>query len=319
MSDGEGLTAQVKNPARLGFERTALLVSAAAAVIAVGAAVRRDLAPPPPPPPAAAGPAGAAATTASKEVATAIAQLEAHLEKNPDDAKGWRMLGWAYGQTQRSADAIAAYRRATTLDPGNAEGWSALGEVLALTGPGDRMPADAETAFRKALSIDAKDPRARYFMAVATDLSGNHEGAIDAFVALLKDTPADAPWEDNVRQAIDRVARQNGIDIAGRVPAPRQPDAAAPGMDDKAAAVAALPPEQREAMIRGMVDSLAARLATQPGDVEGWLRLIQARLVLGEPEAATKAYRDATAALANDKASCARIEAEARSMGVPGI
>jgi cytochrome c-type biogenesis protein CcmH len=38
-----------------------------------------------------------------------------------------------------------------------------------------------------------------------------------------------------------------------------------------------------------MVDGLAARLAQNPGDVEGWLRLARARMVLGDQAAAAEA------------------------------
>ncbi|MCB2133166.1 MAG: c-type cytochrome biogenesis protein CcmI, partial [Rhodobacteraceae bacterium] len=47
--------------------------------------------------------------------------------------------------------------------------------------------------------------------------------------------------------------------------------------------------DDRQAMIRGMVDGLAQRLAEDPDDLEGWHRLIRARVVLGEGAAAQAA------------------------------
>ena len=44
----------------------------------------------------------------------------------------------------------------------------------------------------------------------------------------------------------------------------------------------------RNAMIRGMVDRLATRLKQNGDDVEGWLRLVRAYLVLGEHERARR-------------------------------
>jgi len=46
-------------------------------------------------------------------------------------------------------------------------------------------------------------------------------------------------------------------------------------------------------MIRGMVEGLAARLADDPRDLEGWLRLIRSYRVLGEREQAEAALAKA--------------------------
>jgi len=307
-------------PAAPGFGRIALIVAAVVALLAVGLAVwrsRQEAAP---------TPVAAAAETPVADVASAIGKLEARLKASPNDAQGWRMLGWSYYQTERFADAVAAYRRATVIEPANAEGWSALGEAVALAGKGD-IPAESAAAFRKALAIDPKDARARYFLAVEKDLSGDHKGAIDGWIALLKDTPAGAPWEDNVRQTIAQAAAKNKIDVAGRVPPPTQVAAAPPTTSvatdaipgptrEQMAAASSLPPGQQEAMVRSMVEGLAARLKSNPKDGDGWIRLMRARLVLGEQQAATQAYRDAVAANPGEQS---RIAEAARTLGVPGV
>jgi cytochrome c-type biogenesis protein CcmH len=301
-----------------GFGRSALIVAAIVALIAIGVSVwraRQDAAPPPA--------AAAAAAEPVADVASAIGKLEARLKAESNDAQGWRMLGWSYYQTERFADAVGAYRRATQIDAGNAEGWSALGEAVALSGKGD-IPAEASAAFRKAIAIDPQDARARYFLAVEKDLAGDHKGAIDGWIALLKDTPAGAPWEDNVRQTIAQAAAKNKIDVSGRVPAPapaKTPPAsvatqAIPGPTrEQMAAATALPPGQQEAMVRGMVEGLAARLKSNPKDGDGWIRLMRARIVLGDQAAATQAYHDAVAANPGDRA---RLAEAARTLGVPG-
>ena len=303
----------------LGFGKVALVVAAIVALVAIGVSVWRSRhGAAPPPPVAAQAPVG--------DVASAIGQLEARLKANPQDAQGWRMLGWSYYSTERFADAVAAYRRATQIEPNSLEGWSALGEALALSGRGDISP-EAEAAFRKALAIDPKDPRARYFLAVKKDLTGDHKAAVDDWIALLKDTPPGAPWEENVRNTIAQVAEKNRIDLAGRVPpptaAPPPPASVAtdaiPGPTrEQMATASSMPPGQQEAMVRGMVDGLAARLKADPKDGDGWIRLMRARLVLGEKQAAADAYRDATAAFAGNTAERARITEAARTLGVPG-
>jgi cytochrome c-type biogenesis protein CcmH len=53
---------------------------------------------------------------------------------------------------------------------------------------------------------------------------------------------------------------------------------------------------KRAKAIRGMVDGLAARLAQNPDDVEGWVRLARARMVLGDPVASAEALGRAVTA-----------------------
>ena len=55
----------------------------------------------------------------------------------------------------------------------------------------------------------------------------------------------------------------------------------------------AIPPTGQDAAIRAMVDGLAGRLESSPHDVDGWTCLMRARVVLGEREVATTAFRKA--------------------------
>ncbi len=52
-------------------------------------------------------------------------------------------------------------------------------------------------------------------------------------------------------------------------------------------------PAGQAAMIRAMVEGLAARLEQTPNDVDGWVRLIRSRKVLGESEKAEQAFHRA--------------------------
>lgn len=306
----------------LRFGRIALIAAAAIALVAIGFQVWKSRAD------------GATASASSvpdmppqADVSSMITQLEKKLEENPADAEGWRMLGWSYYRTERFADAVTAYRKATEADPKNAEGWSALGEAMILAMPPNvpaAVPAEAEAAFRKALAIEPANPRARYFLAVKKDMAGDHKGAIDDWIALLKDTPAGAPWEANVRQTIMQSAAQNKIDIAGRLPEPAAPAPSAatdgipgPTREDMAAA-ASLPPGQQDAMVRGMVDGLAAKLQADPKNADGWLRLMRSYMVLDDKKAAAQALVDARAAFAGDADTLTRIGDGARQLGIPG-
>jgi cytochrome c-type biogenesis protein CcmH len=294
------------------FSRMALITAAVLAISAIGVKLWRDRAPEAVP--------TMAAATAPQDVGAMISSLEAKLKADPNDAEGWRMLGWSFFQTQRFAEAAMAYKRATVLKPDKGEYWSSLGEALVTAGPGN-VPAEAKAAFEKAVAIDPKDPRARYFLGVAKDMAGDHKGAIDDWFALLKDTPAGAPWEADVRRTIEAVGQKDKIEVASRLaalrpaaPATGTASAAIPGPNqEQMRAAAGLPPGQQEAMIAGMVDGLAAKLKANPRNVEGWIMLMRSYTTLGRASEASAAYRSAVAA---NPAAKGDLDEAAKTLGV---
>lgn len=236
-------------------------------------------------------------------------------------AKDWRVVGWAYLENGRPEEAAAAYRRAAEIEPDNAENWSSLGEVL--QSASRTVVPEARTAFEKALKLDPRDPRARYFLAVQQDLGGDHKGAVDAWTALLKDTPAGAPWEADLRRTIERTAAENRIDLAGRVPPPGATGSIAtagiPGPSpDQLAAASSIPPGQQDRMVQAMVQRLADRLKANPKDEDGWIRLMRSRMVLKEEAQAKEALRSGLAAFPDDSAARGRLRSAAAELGVPG-
>ncbi|NNM75493.1 tetratricopeptide repeat protein [Sphingomonas sp. ID1715] len=296
--------------------RLALFAAAAIAIVAVGVGVSRNRAPD-------AAPAPAASASAQPDVGAMISSLEAKLKTDPNNAEGWRMLGWSFFETGRYAESATAYRKATQLKPDNADYWSSLGEALVLAGSGD-VPKDASAAFKKALSIDPKDPRSRYFLGVEQDMAGKHAEAIDTWIALLKDTPAGAPWEADVRKTVEQVAEKEKIDVKARLagtrpPAPTGPAAALNGIPgpsrEQMAAASRLPSGAQEEMVRGMVDGLAAKLKADPKQPDRWMMLIRSRMMLGQGREASQALQQAIAA---NPASRDQLVQAARTLGVPG-
>lgn len=271
----------------------------------------------------AAAPADAAHDGA--DVPAMIVQLEAQLRQTPEDVNGWHLLGWSYFQTSRFADAAEAYGRAATLEPTNAEHFSAQGEALVQAGGGQVTPA-ALTAFRGALRADPQDPRARYFVAVEMDQRGEREAAMTAWIDLINSAPAGAPWAAEVRTFVEDLARERGQDISSRLrPAPAgspAPAAAPSGMPGPTAAQVAeagsMSEADRQAMIQGMVGGLEERLRTSPRDRDGWVRLMRARMVLGDSAAATAAYRNGMRAFADSPTEQAALTEAARGLRVPG-
>jgi len=234
-----------------------------------------------------------------------LAALERRVAAEPDNAGAWQALGFAYFELGRFADAASAYEKATGADPGSAVLWSSLGEARVMASEHDPMPAAALDAFRKAASLDPKDPRARYFLAVEQDLAGDHEGALAAWLALLAETPPGAPWEADLRRTIEQVGRINSIAVDERIAAVQSLRPSAPALataatagptQEQIAAASALRPGEQQAMAEEMVAGLAARLGRAPQDVDGWVMLMRSYRTLGRDAEARAALGKALAA-----------------------
>jgi cytochrome c-type biogenesis protein CcmH len=261
-----------------------------------------------------------------------LAQLRALAEASPGDARAWSNLAFAHFERGEYAAAAEAYRRATGADDKQAVLWSALGEALVMASARDPLPPEALGAFEKALALDSKDPRARYFLAVKKDIDKDHEGAVTAWLALLADTPQGAPWETDLVRTIEQVGQINGIEVASRIAATdakRTPPLLAPGSGavagaaaspalrgpsaSEVAAAGAMTPSEQRSMAEGMVAQLELRLQQQPKNLDGWVMLMRSRMTLGEPAKAKAALE---AAIRANPDEAAELQRQAAMLGV---
>lgn len=250
-----------------------------------------------------------------------IAALELRTREKPADAAAWSALASGYFDRERFDDAVTAYGSAIKLMPGQAALWSARGESRVMASRHDPMPAEAVSDFEKAIALDPKNPRARYFLAVRQDIAGDHQGAIDSWLALLADTPPGAVWEADLRRTIEQVGKINGIATSERLAAVRQPlplpipmsrPRPGPSAEDLSRA-AAIPPSEQRKMAEGMVARLKTRLRSETSDVDGWIMLIRSHVTLGQTADARTAL---TAAIAANPGQADRLRQEAALLGV---
>src|SRR5688572_9360734 len=195
---------------RISSATIALGAAGLLAIVAVGIAVFRSGEAVDAPPVA-----NAAAATADSGAGTiddVVASLQEQLRRDPDNHGNWFMLGLAFRGSERFAEAEQAFRRAMELAPDNADYPAHLGEALLVQG-GNSPPAESERLFRRALELQPGNPQARYYLATLKDLSGDHRAAVDELIALLREAPADAVWEPQVRDAVTAIARRNNIEI----------------------------------------------------------------------------------------------------------
>jgi cytochrome c-type biogenesis protein CcmH len=232
-----------------------------------------------------------------------VSQVEAHLAKNPNDGAGWEVIAPVYSRLGRFDDAAAAWRKSIALNGDSAARDAGLGETLVAAANGV-VTDDAKQAFTKAVARDPNEAKARYFLGLADEQDGNREAAAVRWRGMLQDAPPDAPWIGFVRAALGRVTGEP-VPPAG----PSDADVAAAGNMSE---------EQRNTMIRGMVAQLSDKLRANGEDVDGWLRLVRAYVVLGDRDKAKEAADDARHALSSRPDDIKRIDDLAKGLGLEG-
>jgi cytochrome c-type biogenesis protein CcmH len=236
-----------------------------------------------------------------------VARAERHLAAMPSDVRGWDVLAPIYVRMNRFADAANAYRTAIRLAGSSAAREAGLGEALAAE-QGGMVTADAQAAFEKAIALDPKDAKARFFLATALAQEGKADEAAKAWRAMLDDLPQDSPWRGAAEQALAVLAGKSQAPTAtGPAPGPTQ---------DQVAAAKSMPAGDRAAMIEGMVARLDGELRKNPDDPEGWQRLIRSYMVLGKKAEAADALKRGRTALGADSAAAKELDRFAGTLGV---
>ncbi|MCK1709059.1 MULTISPECIES: c-type cytochrome biogenesis protein CcmI [unclassified Bradyrhizobium] len=239
----------------------------------------------------------------ARSLETLVVQVEQHLEKNPTDGRGWNVLGPVLERLGRFDDAARAYRNSLTYNGESAERRANLGEALSAAA-GGVVTAEAKTEFERARALDSDDPKANYFLGLAAEQDGRKDDAATIWRALLAKAPADAPWRPVVQSALARVGGSGG---------------ALPALSDESITASRDMSEgDRGAMVRGMVERLAMRLKQNGDDVEGWLRLVRAYLVMGDRDKAMGASTDARQAIANDAERLRQLNEGLKTLGLDG-
>lgn len=240
------------------------------------------------------------------DLSGAVARIEQHLREHPEDGRGFEVIAPYLLRTGRGEDAVHAYSEALRLLGATAARHAALGEARVVVAQGAVTP-QAKKDFEAALALDAAAPEAQYYLGVAAAQAGEKDKAIAIFSKMAADAPADAAYLKAVNAQLAILRGEASAPIVARGPSSEQ-----------GKAIAAMPADQRQEMIRGMVDRLASRLESKSDDVEGWLKLIRAYSVLAETEKAKKAVTDARKALASKQDDMARIEALAKELNIGG-
>ncbi|MEL6227966.1 MAG: c-type cytochrome biogenesis protein CcmI, partial [Pseudomonadota bacterium] len=240
-------------------------------------------------------------------VAELVARVEARLEEEPGDGRGWDLIAPIYLRQSRFPDAQRAYANAIRIQGQTPE--RLFGFANASVGAeGGRVSDDAFEIFARLSAANPERPQPRFWHAVGLEQRGRADEARTAFAQIVANHPSGSQV---VRAAQTRLAKlgpaktpaQSLIAKEDAKQSPPQPADGASGRD-------------QDAMIVAMVTGLDARLREEGGTVEEWQRLIRSYVVLGRQEDALGALKRASKALAATPDAVQQLARFAETLGL---
>jgi len=120
-----------------------------------------------------------------------VTQIEQHLEQQPDDARGWFMLGRAHMALNEYSRAVGAIRRSRELTGDQPEVLIRLADAIAMSQQGS-MGGEPESLLTKALALEPENPQGLWLLGMAQSERDDHRAAVNTWnrlLPLLQDDP----------------------------------------------------------------------------------------------------------------------------------
>ena len=239
--------------------------------------------------------------TANVEMNNLVKKLRERLDQNPNQLKGWILLGKSLVSLNRFNDASNAFKQALKIAPDRAEIAASAAETgfMAMDG---KFNQEVRYFFKMSQKLNPREHKALYYLGLDSFMTKKYALAIQYWVDLISISPAGAPWMDNVRGRLIDAAEAGNLKISNFIPRLKsaskssknlqQSREPAPTQEDINNANE-MSKKEREKFIRSMVERLASRLKSAPNDLNGWRRLARSYRVLGEQKKAAKAEQRA--------------------------
>ena len=237
--------------------------------------------------------------TANVKINNLVKTLRERLNQNPNQLKGWILLGKSLVNLNRFSDASKAFKRALRIAPNRAEIAVLVAETELMAKDG-KFSQEVRYFFKMAQKLNRREHKALYYLGLDAFLTQKYSVAIQYWVDLISVSPIGAPWLDSVRERLMVASKAGHLEISSFTSrlepiqqrsnnAQQSPQPNLTQEDIKSAND--MSEKERENFIRSMVEQLAERLKSQPEDLMGWRRLARSYRVLGEMQKAATADR----------------------------
>ena len=158
------------------------------------------------------GPATDAAH-AEAQIAAMVQRLKDRLAQKPDDAEGWTMLGRSHLVLNQPAEAVAAFRKRSTLKPGDADALTDLADAVAFAA-GRRFDGEPEQLINQALKLDPRNPKALELSGTMAFDRAQYPQAVAAWQAAVAVLDPQNPSVANLQAGIAEAQRRSGTNPA---------------------------------------------------------------------------------------------------------
>lgn len=154
-----------------------------------------------------------------RDVDAMMTALEASLKANPDDARGWYVLGQAYIALDMIVEAETALAQALKLKPKEASYLSQYAEVLALAS--GNLEGRPLALINEALELNFEDEKALELAGLAAYQRGEWALAGHFWRRLLKRLPTESEFHDSIKAGLadaeNKVAEASGLGDRARI------------------------------------------------------------------------------------------------------
>ena len=118
-------------------------------------------------------------------LAGATRELQASLQRKPDDAKGWALLAQAYSALGQPQQALDALNHLLKLKPDDPDAMVAWVEATAETSPSHRIDDTSRAKLQRALQIEPTHQRALWLLGISDFQRNDYAGAAKQWKVLL--------------------------------------------------------------------------------------------------------------------------------------
>ncbi len=154
--------------------------------------------------------------------------LRQRLEQNPQDPKGWYMLGRTYMIMERYPQAAEAFEQVYRLIGDEPNLMLALADALAMS-QGGAMQGRPADLIRKAVALDPENITGLWMVGLVEEEEGNFDQALARFRQLEPLLEGDQESQQQIRLLIARVEEKMANPAAASAPAAKKPVASGSG------------------------------------------------------------------------------------------
>jgi cytochrome c-type biogenesis protein CcmH len=164
-------------------------------------------------------------------LAEAARELQASLQRKPDDARGWALLAQAYSALGQPQQALEALDHLLKLKPDDPDAMVAWVEATAETSPSHRIDDASRAKLQRALQIEPEHQRALWLLGISDFQRNDYAGAAKQWKTLLPLLDPGSRVAETVKQQLAEAETRAGgtatTEVAQANPAPESPASAA--------------------------------------------------------------------------------------------